>query len=109
MVFPRQEYWSGLLILSPGALPDPGITPKSPAWQVDSLPLSHQEAYTQTVLRQYILYFLATPKKIWLCEVMDMLISLTVINISIYVYIYSQNMKLYTLNIDNFYLSIMLQ
>ena len=23
--FPRQEYWSGLLFLSPGDLPDPGI------------------------------------------------------------------------------------
>ena len=29
--FPRQEYWSGL------HLPDPGIKPTSPAWQVDSL------------------------------------------------------------------------
>ena len=29
--FPRQEYWSGLLIPSPGNLPDPGIKPLSPA------------------------------------------------------------------------------
>ena len=29
--FPRQEYWSGLLLLSPGDLPDPGIEPTSPA------------------------------------------------------------------------------
>ena len=27
----RQEYWSGLLFLPPGDLPDPGIEPKSPA------------------------------------------------------------------------------
>ena len=27
MGFPRQEYWSGLPFLSPGALPDPGIEP----------------------------------------------------------------------------------
>ena len=26
----------------PGDLPDPGIEPVSPAWQVDSLPLSHR-------------------------------------------------------------------
>ena len=39
--FPRQEYWSGLPLPSPGDLPDPGIEPMSPAWQVDSLPLSH--------------------------------------------------------------------
>ena len=31
MGFSRQEYWSGLLFLSPGDLPDPGIEPVSPA------------------------------------------------------------------------------
>ena len=31
MGFPRQEYWSGLPFPSPGDLPDPGITPASPA------------------------------------------------------------------------------
>ena len=41
MGFPRQEYWSGLPFLSPGDIPKPGIKPTSPAWQVDSLPLSH--------------------------------------------------------------------
>ena len=29
--FPKQEYWSGLLFPSPGNLPDPEITPGSPA------------------------------------------------------------------------------
>ena len=29
--FPRQEYWSGLLFLSTGDLPDRGIEPASPA------------------------------------------------------------------------------
>ena len=38
--FSRQEYWSGLPFPSPGDLPDPGIKPKSPALQVDSLPLN---------------------------------------------------------------------
>ena len=42
MRFSRQEYWSGLLFPSPENLPDTGIKPLSPAWQVDSLPLSHQ-------------------------------------------------------------------
>ena len=41
MGFPRQEYWSGLLFPSLGDLPEPGIKLTSPAWQVDSLPLSH--------------------------------------------------------------------
>ena len=39
--FPQQEYWSGLPFPSPGDLPDPGIEPTSPAWQVHSLPLNH--------------------------------------------------------------------
>ena len=29
MGFPRQEYWNGLLFISPGDLPDPGIKLKS--------------------------------------------------------------------------------
>ena len=37
---PRQEYWSGLPFPSPGDLPDPGIEPRSPALQADSLPPS---------------------------------------------------------------------
>ena len=37
MGFSRQEYWSGLPFLSPGALPDPGIRPRSPALQADAL------------------------------------------------------------------------
>ena len=44
MVFPRQEYWSGLTWPSSGNLPKPGIEPTSPvplALQMDSLPLSH--------------------------------------------------------------------
>ena len=31
MEFPRQEYWSGLLLPFPGALPNPRIEPESPA------------------------------------------------------------------------------
>ena len=38
MGFPRQEYWSGLPCPPPGNLPNPGIKPRSPAMQVDSLP-----------------------------------------------------------------------
>ena len=31
MGFPKQEYWSGLPLPSPGDLPDPGIEPTYPA------------------------------------------------------------------------------
>ena len=34
----RQEYWNGLPFPSPGDLPNPGIKPRSPALQADSLP-----------------------------------------------------------------------
>ena len=38
MEFSRQEYWSGLLFPSLGDLPHPGIKPRSPPLQADSLP-----------------------------------------------------------------------
>jgi len=39
MGFPRQEYWSGRRnpFPSPGGLSDPGIEPRLPALQADSL------------------------------------------------------------------------
>ena len=38
MEFSRQEGWSGLPFPSRGDLPDPGIDPRAPALQADSLP-----------------------------------------------------------------------
>ena len=38
MEFYRQEYWSRLPFPSPGDLLDPGIEPRSPSLQADSLP-----------------------------------------------------------------------
>ena len=38
MEFSRQEHWSGLPCPPPGDLPNPGIKPRSPALQADSLP-----------------------------------------------------------------------
>ena len=37
MGFSRQEFWRGLPFPSPGDLPDPGIEPRSPALQEESL------------------------------------------------------------------------
>ena len=34
----RQEYWSGLPFPSPGDLPNPGIEPRSPTLQAETLP-----------------------------------------------------------------------
>jgi len=41
MEFSRQEYWSGLLYLPPGNLPDPGFELVSPALQAESIALNH--------------------------------------------------------------------
>ena len=38
MEFSRPECWSGWPFPSPGALPIPGIQPRSPTLQADSLP-----------------------------------------------------------------------
>ena len=40
--FPKPDYWSGLPLPSPGDLLHPGIEPRSPALQVDSLPTELQ-------------------------------------------------------------------
>ena len=42
MGFSRKEYWSGLPFPSLGDLSDPGIEPRSPALQADSLPTELQ-------------------------------------------------------------------
>ena len=42
MGFSRQKYWSELPFPSPGDLPNPGVEPRSPALQADSLPAEPQ-------------------------------------------------------------------
>ena len=41
MEFCRQEYWGGLPFSSPGHLPNPGIEPRSPTLQADSILTDH--------------------------------------------------------------------
>ena len=43
MEFSRPEYWSGFPFPSPGDPPNPGIEPRSPTLQADSLPAELQE------------------------------------------------------------------
>ena len=62
MEFPRQEYWSGLPLPSPGDLPNSGIRSESPALQADSLPQSHpgspwhmnDDSYMKNLAQYYI-------------------------------------------------------
>ena len=53
MGFSRQEYWSGLPVPSPEDLPDPGIEPRSPVLQADSLP---SEIQGRSKIYSYIKY-----------------------------------------------------
>ena len=60
MAFPRQEYWSGLSRPPPGDLPDSRIkptSPKSPALQADSLPLSHRGSSCKAIIFQLKINF----------------------------------------------------
>jgi len=51
MGFLKQEYWTELPFPPPGVLPHPGIEPRSPALQVDSLPSDPQrKPYTYRAL-----------------------------------------------------------
>ena len=42
MEFSKPEYWSGQLFPSPEDLPNPGIKPRPPTLQADSLPAEPQ-------------------------------------------------------------------
>ena len=58
MGFSKQEYWSGLPCPPPGDLPNPGIKPRSPELQADSLPSEQKCGLPQfcsfVVLAKYI-------------------------------------------------------
>ena len=58
MEFSRPEYWNGYPLPSPGDPPNPGIKPRSPALQVDSLPAEPQEAH----IKKFCIYILKSPK-----------------------------------------------
>ena len=49
MAFSKQQYWSGLLFLTPGSLPNLGLEPLSlVSWQVGSLPLVLPNQYSES-------------------------------------------------------------
>ena len=58
MGFSRKEYWSELPCPSPG-LPDPGIEPRSPVLQADSLPfeLPGKPIILLLLFKLFILYW----------------------------------------------------
>ena len=50
MEFSRPEYWSGYPFPFPGNLPNPGIKPRSPALQADSLPAQLQGKHFKFIM-----------------------------------------------------------
>ena len=56
MEFSRLEYWSGYRFLSPWDLPNPGVEPRSPALQADSLPAEPQGKNIKLVLVTCFIY-----------------------------------------------------
>ena len=67
MGFSRQEYRSGLPCPPPGDLPNPGIEPRSPALQANSLPsklfLSYMSFEKTRLGNDFIKNYLSTPQK----------------------------------------------
>ena len=61
MEFSRQEYWSGLPFPSPGDLPDPGMEPRSPALQADSLLSEPQGKPTFYIQPALFIYMISRP------------------------------------------------
>ena len=57
MAFSRQECWSGLPFPPPGDLPNPGIEPKSPTFQADSLPTEPPRKPSEGICHPKICYF----------------------------------------------------
>ena len=57
MGFSRQEYWSELPFSSAGDLPDPGIEPRSPALQADSLLSGPQGSVSARFAQIFLLGF----------------------------------------------------
>ena len=65
MEFSRPEFWSGWPFPPPGDIPNPGIEPRSPSLQADSLPA---EPPGKPML---LLLLLSRFRCVWLCDPMD--------------------------------------
>ena len=68
MGFSRQEYWTGLPSPPPGGLPNPGIEPRSPALQADSLPSSEPPGKPMAEIVGVILCDEVTSLTCWLAS-----------------------------------------
>ena len=68
MEFSRPEYWSGWPFPSPGDLPNPGIKPRSPASQANSLPAEPQGKPVFSNVKIFLIVNAVTWLKIGTCK-----------------------------------------
>ena len=66
MEFSRPEYWGGNPFPSPGDLPNPGIEPRSPTLQADSLPAEPQGKSKNTGVGSLSLPQMFFPTQEWI-------------------------------------------
>ena len=77
MEFSRQEYWSGFPFPSPGNLPNPGIEPRCPELQADSLPSEPPDGKVLSILKElsfvsnYLSLFAYDVFNCYFCEIDD--------------------------------------
>ena len=102
MGFSRQEYWNGLPFPPPEDLSNPGIQPRSPALQADSLLLSHLGSLNTHKTRQTITLRIREPWAL-LSQPTPQLIHTVKMNVHSYMYkrkpMFSQSNQPYFLNI----------
>ena len=67
--YSRQEYWSGLPCPFLGHLPDPGMEPRSPALQVDSLPSEPPGKSRRQITLYVIIYIVTNLKKSFVTDI----------------------------------------
>ena len=67
--YSREEYWSGLPCPFPGDLPDPGMEPRSPALQVDSLPSEPPGKSRRQIALYVIIYIVTNLKKSFVTDI----------------------------------------
>ena len=89
----QQEYWSVLPLPPPGDLPDPGIEPRSPALQADSLlsASSGKPVYTKLICILFFFFFLQHTASIsWSKKISNWLLRYIgrYVNVCVYVYRY---------------------
>ena len=68
MEFSRPGYWSGEPCPSPGDLPNPGIEPRSPASQADSLPAEPPGKQKRWTLANACAHLAPLPSSLRACE-----------------------------------------